>query len=95
MDSNRFFVLSAPLYEQVRGGLDLAFDHPNGKAATCLPPAAEAPLWTDGRPIAAVLSEQCASPEVAGMIAQLTAAGAAQEITAEQFHASRPQLPPS
>ena len=93
MQPNRFFVLTVQVYEQVRAGLDAAFQHPNGKAITCLPPAADAPKWTDGKPIATVLSSQCAWPEVSGMIAQLTGTGAAQEITAEQFHSSRPQLP--
>lgn len=92
MDSNRFFVLSAPVYELARAGLDAAFGHPNGKAETCMPPASLAPQFS-GNPVAIVLRTQAEWPEVATAIAQLIGSGAATEITAEQFHAAQPAPP--
>lgn len=90
MDSNRFFLLSAEVYEFVRTELDRVMGHPNGKAETCMPPAAEARKWNDTRCIAAVLRVHCDWPEVSPRIAQLLSTGAAEEITAEAYAAAQP-----
>ena len=88
--TNRFFSVSPAVYEQVRAGLDSQWGHPNGRADTCMVPAAQAVAAGGGNVVACVLREQCEWPEVAAAIAQLTAAGLATEITAEEYFALTP-----
>ena len=89
----RFFTMPAGVYESARAALDLAFGLPNGKAETCLPPAADAPQH-HGACVIPLRGEWAQWPEVAAMLEQMTASGAVTEISLADFMASRP-VPPA
>lgn len=83
--TNRYFSVSPATYEAVRGQLDATWGHPNGRAETCMVPAAQAVADGQGNVVACVLREQCEWPEVAAAIEQLTTAGLATEISADEY----------
>jgi hypothetical protein len=87
---NRYFVVPPAVYEQIRQSLDAQWGHPNGRAETCMVPAADAIKDGNGNVIAPVLATICEWPEVAGAIAQLTDAGLVTEISDAEYFALQP-----
>ena len=91
----RFFRATPEVYEAVRLELDALYGHPffsdpeNPELATtetCMTPADSAPRDDKGRCLLAVSDEDCARPEVAAKITQLTTAGLVEEIDQSQFN---------
>lgn len=82
MDSNRYFLLSQELYQQIRALLDAVFQHPNGKAETCLHPA---PVLHEGRAVVGILLSMMEWPEVAASVTSLIASGQIEEVTASEY----------
>jgi hypothetical protein len=87
--TNRFFRVPATVYEQVRAGLDAEWQHPNGRADTCMVPSDQA--VRDGDDVlCAVHIEMCEWPSVATTIAQLLASETITEITETDYFAALP-----
>lgn len=84
----RFFrTADAALYETIRLQLDAAWGHPtpDGQTLTCFDPVAVAPRDAAGRVLLAVNDEFCQYEAVAAVLPSLLAAGAVQEITANDY----------
>jgi hypothetical protein len=88
--TNRFFLVPEPVYMQVRSQLDAHWQHPNGRADTCMVPASEAVRDEHGTIICPVLRETCDWPEVAATIAQLLAAGIITETDEQTYFNAQP-----
>ena len=87
--TNRFFRVPTPVYEQVRAGLDAEWQHPNGRADTCMVPSDQA--VRDGEDVlCAVHVEMCEWPSVATTIAHLLATNTITEITEADYFAALP-----
>ncbi len=89
---NRFFRTSAEVYTKTREALDRAFEHPNSRADTCLPPVEEAPKDTKGQVYLAVLDQMFKWPVVQDNVDNLIKAGLVEEIDEKQY---REIFPPS
>jgi hypothetical protein len=77
--THRYFrTADAALYEQVRLGLDAAWNHQ--PPTTCIDPAAVAPRDTAGRIVLAVNTEFTEFPAAAAILPGLLASGAVEEI---------------
>lgn len=74
-------------YEQARLALDAAWGHPNAetRTLTCIDPAGVAPRDQQGRIVLAVNDEFCEYPATEQMLSLMLGAGAAVELTAEQY----------
>jgi hypothetical protein len=84
MIPQRYFRTSdAALYEQIRLGLDAAWNHQ--PPATCIDPAAVAPRDQADRILLAVRVEFAEYPAVAAMLPGLLASGAVEEINADDY----------
>jgi hypothetical protein len=93
MNSNRFFQVSPTDYKSIRISLDAQWNHPNGKAETCMPPAALAVTNGARNVIVHVLREVCDWPEVAPVLADLLANGHAVEVDAATYLSHVPSSP--
>jgi hypothetical protein len=87
--TNRFFRVPAPVYEQVRAGLDAEWQHPNGRAETCMVPSDQA-VRDSGDVLCPVHVEMCDWPSVAGILAQLLGSETITEITEADYFAALP-----
>lgn len=82
--NNRFFrTADVALYEQIRLGLDAAWNHQ--LPTTCIDPAAVAPRDSQGRILLAVRPEFVAFDAVAGMLPGLLASGSVEEISEADY----------
>lgn len=81
----RYFKIDPQAYEQSRLYLDSLFEHPNGRADTCIPPE---PIIHEGKAMLACPDEFADWAEVAPLIAELLSSGEAEEITQEEYEAS-------
>ena len=90
MIAHRYFAADEATYEMVRVALDAAWGLPDNKGtATCLRPAADnAPRDDSGRVVVGVLPEWCEWEPASSMLAQLVAAGAAEEIDDAAYNAA-------
>lgn len=93
--SQRFFRSTEATYEHVRATLDFTWGHgPASGTLTCFEPAATAPRDAQGRVLLAVLSGFCQYEAVAGMLPQLLAINAVEEITETEYMAALQQATP-
>lgn len=84
---NVFFrITDDAVYEQVRLGLDAAWDHQ--PPTTCVDPAAVAPRDADGNILLAVRPEFVAFDAVAEILPSLLASGVVVEITEADYFAN-------
>jgi hypothetical protein len=94
MIRQRFFrTASDSVYEQARLTLDAAWGHPtaDGKAITCIDPAAIAPRDAQGRIVLAVREEFCTYSVAVDLLPQLLASGAVEEIDEATYLAAMPK----
>lgn len=90
--SQRYFRAdSDDAYEQARASLDALWQLPPG--VTCITPADTAPRDTSGRIVLAVDMSACDYPGVPELLGGMIAAGAAVEITADEYEAAVPGTP--
>lgn len=90
--SQRYFRTdSDAVYEQARASLDAIWKLPPG--VTCITPADTAPRDTNGRIVLAVDASACDYSGVPELLGGMISAGAAVEITAEEYEAAVPRTP--
>jgi hypothetical protein len=88
----RFFrTADAALYEQVRLGLDAAWNHQG--PTTCVDPAGVAPQDNAGRIVLAVNAEFTEFDAAAEILPGLLSSGAVEEISEAAYRAAMPQVP--
>jgi hypothetical protein len=93
MTTNRFFLVDAATYEQVRQSLDAMWGHPSNGTVTCMPPADQAVRNADNLIIAPVLRETCDWSEVAAVLSQLLSANVIKEVDESAYLSALPQSP--
>lgn len=90
--SQRYFRTdSDDAYEQARAALDTLWQYPPGM--TSITPSIAAPRDAQGRIVLAVDAAACSLPGAAELLAGMLAAGAAVEITEDEYHAAIPKMP--
>ena len=84
-----FRAVSAAVYEAVRADLDAAYGYPaeDGKTATAITPASEAPIDAQGRVYLLASESECQYPAVADRLPGLLSSGMVEEVTASDWDA--------
>jgi hypothetical protein len=77
-----FRAVSAAVYEAVRADLDVAYGYPaqDGKTATAITPALEAPIDSEGRVYLLATQAECQYPAVADRLPGLLSGGMVEEV---------------
>jgi hypothetical protein len=92
----RFFRSTPAVYANICAQLDAAYGYPNAETKTLrtLPLTADLPSDGQGRVYLAVSADYCDYNLPSELLPQLIAAGAVEEITAEQYAAVLPNVGP-
>jgi hypothetical protein len=92
----RFFRSTPAAYANICAQLDAAYGYPNAETKTLrtLPLTADLPSDGQGRVYLAVSADYCDYNLPSELLPQLIAAGAVEEITAEQYAAVLPNVGP-
>jgi hypothetical protein len=92
----RFFRSTPAVYANICAQLDAVYGYPNAETKTLrtLPLTADLPSDGQGRVYLAVSADYCDYNLPSELLPQLIAAGAVEEITAEQYAAVLPNVGP-